>query len=51
MMQLNTEFDPKDKDKVVCMESLLHAADVSNPFKPFSIYEKWTYRVLAEFWD
>lgn len=40
----------KEKDKVICMESLLHAADVSNPFKPFSIYEKWTYRVLEEFW-
>lgn len=33
------------------MDSLLHAADISNPFKPYHTYEKWTQRVLAEFWD
>ncbi len=32
------------------MDILLHAADISNPFKPFSVYEKWTFRVLEEFW-
>lgn len=33
------------------MDSLLHAADVSNPFKPFKVYEKWAFRVLNEFWN
>lgn len=33
------------------MEAILHAADVSNPIKPFKIYEKWATRVLNEFWD
>jgi hypothetical protein len=45
------EFDPKSKDKALCMESLLHAADISNPFKPLGTYEKWTKRVLDEFWN
>ena len=45
------EFNPKDTDKPICMDLLLHAADISNPFKPFNIYEKWTYRVLEEFWN
>lgn len=44
-------FDPKDKDKLMCMESLLHAADVSNPVKPFRLYEEWAGRVLNEFWN
>jgi len=49
--RLAAEFDPKEKDKVLCMEAILHAADVSNPIKPFKIYEKWATRVLNEFWD
>ena len=44
------EFDPKTKDKQLCMDTLLHAADISNPLKPFEIYEKWAFRVLEEFW-
>ena len=47
---LHSEFDPREKDKSMCMEVLLHAADISNPFKPFNTYEKWTHRVLEEFW-
>lgn len=45
------EFNPKDLDKNICMNSLLHAADISNPFKPFDIMQKWTVRVLGEFWN
>ena len=33
------------------MDALLHAADVSNPFKPWILSEKWTERVLSEFWS
>lgn len=45
------EFDPVNSDKNMCLEALLHAADISNPFKPYEIYEKWTHRVLDEFFN
>ena len=45
-----SEFDPKGKDKSLCMESLVHAADISNPIKPFDLYFLWTERILEEFW-
>ena len=35
----------------MCMDSLLHAADISNPIKPFDIVQMWTDKVLAEFWQ
>ena len=44
------EFNPKTNDKNICINALLHTADISNPFKPFKIYEKWAIRVLNEFW-
>jgi cAMP-specific phosphodiesterase 4 len=46
-----SEFDPTNKDKAICMDSILHAADISNPFKPFHIYDVWCKRVLEEFWQ
>lgn len=33
------------------MDVSLHAADISNPIKPFHIYFMWTERVLEEFWN
>jgi cAMP-specific phosphodiesterase 4 len=33
------------------MDSILHAADISNPFKPFHIYDVWCKKVLEEFWQ
>ncbi|EGR34747.1 hypothetical protein IMG5_002800 [Ichthyophthirius multifiliis] len=44
------DFDTKDKDKDICMNFILHAADVSNPFKPWEISILWTEKVLNEFW-
>jgi hypothetical protein len=41
----------KEKDKNLCMEILIHAADVSNPAKPFNLYSQWAERVLEEFWN
>ena len=29
----------------------MHGADISNPFKPFALYELWAKRVLDEFWN
>ena len=33
------------------LEVMLHAADISNPIKPFHIYEKWADRVMEEFFS
>jgi len=44
------DFDIKEKDKNMCMDSLLHAADISNPMKSWDVYFQWTERVLTEFW-
>ena len=46
----STDFDPINKDKGICMDALLHGADISNPFKPWNNYYAWTIRVLEEFW-
>ncbi len=45
------DFDMKDKDKNICMEEIIHACDISNPMKPFVVYEQWIERVLTEFWN
>ena len=47
----NVDFNPKDKDKDMCMNSLIHAADISNPLKPWEICKVWTEKVLEEFWN
>ena len=36
-------------DQTLLLANLLHAADVGNPAKPWAIYQKWTERVVAEF--
>ena len=33
------------------LRTAIHAADVSNPAKPFSIYMQWTERIMNEFYD
>ena len=33
------------------MDTLIHAADISNPVKPFNIYAEWTDRILKEYWN
>lgn len=43
------EFDPAGKDKDFLLSQLIHAADISNPIKPFDIYRKWVDCVLEEF--
>ena len=32
------------------MKMMVHAADISNPAKPWLICEEWAKRCLAEFW-
>ena len=42
----------KDKnDKLLCMNSVVHAADISNPIKEWSISFGWTQVVMEEFWS
>ena len=47
----SSELDLKDKDKFSSMDSLMHAADISNPLKPFPVYFQWTERILTEYWN
>ena len=35
----------------MCMESIIHASDISNPTKEYEIYDSWTTRVMNEFWS
>ena len=39
------------EDKMVLMKSLLHLADISNPFKKWSVCKWWSDRVFQEFWE
>lgn len=32
----STDFEPHAKDKAICMDAMLHGADISNPFKPWN---------------
>ena len=34
-------LEGEDGNRVFVLELLLHFADISNPYKPFSICEKW----------
>ena len=37
-------------DKRLCFQMLLHAADISNPTKPWPLCYRWTELVISEFW-
>jgi hypothetical protein len=45
------EFDPKTIDKDLLLNQLIHSCDVSNPSKPFEIYQIWVDRVFQEFYN
>lgn len=40
----------KADDKMLLMSLLLHAADISNPSRPWNLCERWVTRVMQEFW-
>jgi len=46
----NEETQLALEKKLLTLDVILHAADLSNPAKPGDIVLKWTRRVLAEFW-
>lgn len=43
------DFEPKKKDKLICMGSILHVADINIPIKPFNIYFRWAEKCSEEF--
>lgn len=45
------DFNIQEQDKKLCMDELIHAADISNPLKPFFLCSKWADKVLEEFWN
>jgi hypothetical protein len=38
------------EEKPLCFQMLIHAADISNPSKPWEICFRWTELVMTEFW-
>mmetsp|Transcript_20194 Transcript_20194/g.68700 ORF Transcript_20194/g.68700 Transcript_20194/m.68700 type:complete len:901 (-) Transcript_20194:126-2828(-) len=52
-IELNTEvcIYETQEDRQFVMALLLHTADISNPAKPFVVYEKWANCVLTEFFE
>ena len=49
MKDLIAKKDIKQEDNQQYMNLLIHAADISNPTKPFNIYLKWAKLVVEEF--
>ncbi len=45
------DFNPSGSDKQILLNQVIHASDISNPIKPFDIYEEWVKRVFNEFYD
>ena len=41
---------PSDPTQLLLLESALHMADISNPVKPWDIYQGWLSRVMEEFY-
>lgn len=39
----------QEKDRLFLMEICLHCADISNPYKPWKICERWAHLVIEEF--
>lgn len=45
------DFNPSGSDKQLLLNELIHAADISNPLKPWDIYKEWVIRVFKEFFS
>ena len=43
------DYDIKGKHKGDIMKSLVHAADVGNPSRPYDICKVWSLKILSEF--
>ncbi|EKX38106.1 hypothetical protein GUITHDRAFT_77478 [Guillardia theta CCMP2712] len=50
--RLEENMDLSDpEDRKFTLQTLLHAADLSNPCKPWNIHVQWTHAILAEFFS
>lgn len=38
-------------DKNMCLDSIIHASDISNPIKTWNPCFNWTNKVMEEFWN
>lgn len=43
------DYDITAKYKPDIMKALVHAADIGNPSRPFSICKDWAFKILSEF--
>lgn len=39
------------EDRLLCLQTLLHTADLGNPCKPWNIHIQWTHAIVAEFFS
>ena len=47
---LSSRSDLAADDRIMALSFLLHAADISNPSKPWNLCRRWAGLVLKEFW-
>jgi hypothetical protein len=47
----NDAFEPQAKHKPDMMKSLVHAADIGNPARPFELCKLWAFKILSEFFQ
>jgi hypothetical protein len=45
------DYDPAGKYKADILRSLVHAADIGNPSRPYEISKLWALKILGEFFD
>jgi hypothetical protein len=45
------ERDLSGKNKNILLRAVVHAADISNPTKPFDIAVQWSKRIVQEFFN
>jgi 3',5'-cyclic-nucleotide phosphodiesterase len=43
------KFNPVNEDKQLCLNTLIHLADISNSTKTFEIYKEWVDSLFKEF--
>jgi len=39
------------QDRIQVLQNMIHLADLSNPTKPNRLYQRWTDRIMEEFWQ
>ena len=50
-LEAGLDSSEADLETKLVLKNALHAADISNPAKPWEYYQTWTDRVLKEFFD